>query len=112
MDVYKPVKWISCVGVFSMLHFFPAASAQFIKHIDNQGHVTYGDDPAYDYAADEPSAENREINRNQLRQLREFIDYRARLPKPEPRAPKMTVRTGRAVCLRSLSLSNLKLGCK
>ena len=112
MDGYKPIKWIGCVGVFSMLHFFPVASAQFTKHIDDQGRVTYGDDPDYDYAADEPSAENQEINRNQLRKLREFIEYRARLPEPEPRAPQMTIRTGRAVCLRRLSLSNMKLGCK
>jgi hypothetical protein len=85
--------------------------AQFIKQIDEHGNVTYSDDPSYDYAADEPSQEDQKINAEQIRRLREFLEYRDNLPAPEPRAPKVTIRTGRSVCLRRPSVSNSRLRC-
>ena len=83
------------------------ASGQFTKHIDADGHVTYSQEPSYDYSADEPSEENRRINEEQLRRLREFNKYRANRPKAEPRAPKMTTRTGRSICKKRISLLKL-----
>ena len=77
---------------------------QFIKHVDEHGHVTYSQEPGYDYSQDEPSVENQRINEVQLKQLRAFIEYRATLPKQQSRAPKMTIRTGRAVCKKRISL--------
>ena len=85
---------------------FPALG-QFIKHIDADGHVTYSQEPSYDYDADEPSEENQRINEEQLRRLREFNKYRANLPKVEPRAPKKTIRTGRSICKKKISLLKL-----
>ena len=87
-------------------------AAQFIKEIDAEGHVTYRQDPTYDYSKDEPSAENRRINEEQLRRLKAFVEYRKRRPGPPRRKPQMTVRTGAAVCKRKISLLKLKThGC-
>jgi hypothetical protein len=83
------------------------ASGQFIKQIDADGHVTYSQEPSYDYSADEPSEENRRIIEEQLRRLREFNKYRVTLPKAEPRAPKMTIRTGRSICKKKISVRKL-----
>ncbi len=89
----------------------PPALAQFIKQIDEHGNVTYSDDPSYDYAADEPSLENQNINTEQIERLREFLEYRDKLPAPVPRAPNVTTRTGRSVCLRRLSVSKPRRSC-
>ena len=95
---------------FGLLH--DPSHAQFIKEIDDNGNVSYRQDPAYDYSADEPSEENRRINEEQLRRLREFIDYRANRPAPKRRPPQMTIRTGPAVCKKRISLLKLKThGC-
>ena len=89
------------------------ASAQFIKQIDPDGNITYLQDPSYDYSKDEPSEENRRINEEQLRRLREFVEYRKNLPAAKRRAPQMTVRTGAAVCNKRISLLKLKThGCE
>ncbi|MFC1680725.1 hypothetical protein ACFL1S_02885 [Pseudomonadota bacterium] len=83
------------------------ASAQFIKQIDPDGNITYH------YSKDEPSEENRRINEEQLRHLREFVEYRKNLPAAKRRAPQMTVRTGAAVCNKRISLLKLKThGCE
>ncbi len=97
----------------SMLVCFapPPVLAQFIKQIDEHGNVTYSDDPSYDYAADEPSLENQKINTEQIKRLREILEYRDNLPAPEPQAPKVTVRTGRSVCLRRPSATNPRISC-
>lgn len=86
--------------------------AQFIKQIDAHGNVTYSDDPSYDYAADQPSLENQKINTEQMKRLREFLEYRENLPVPAPQAPKVTVRTGRSACLRRPSISKPRLSCR
>ena len=101
------VQWGANVLVAALWLVSLPASGQFIKHIDADGHVTYSQEPSYDYSADEPSEENRRINEEQLRQLREFNKYRANLPKAEPRAPKMTTRTGRSICKKRISLLKL-----
>lgn len=85
--------------------------AQFIKQTDEHGHVTYSDDPSYDYAADEPSPENQKIHAEQMQRLRELLHHRDNLPARESRSPKTTTRTGRAVCRPRLSLSNPRAGC-
>lgn len=85
--------------------------AQFIKQTDEHGHVTYSDDPAYDYAADEPSLENQKLNTEQIERLREFLQHRDNLHAREPRPPKTTVRTGRSVCQRRPSLTKPRLSC-
>jgi len=89
----------------------PSALGQFIKHTDPGGNVIYQQDPSYDYSQDDPGDENRRINAEQLRRLREFIEYRQGLPQPEPRAPQVTIRTGRAVCRKRLSLLRPGIGC-
>jgi hypothetical protein len=96
----------------SVLYTDIQVSAQFIKEIDADGNVSYTQDPSYDYSSDEPTEANRRINEEQLRQLREFIDYRANRPAPERRPPQMTIRTGSAVCNKRISLLKLKThGC-
>ena len=101
------VRWRATAFVAALWLVSIPASGQFIKHIDTDGHVTYSQEPFYDYSADEPSEENRRINEEQLRQLREFNKYRANLPKVEPRAPKMTTRTGRSICKKKISVLKL-----
>lgn len=100
-------------GALAILTMVSAtAVAQFIKETDAAGNVSYRQDPDYDYSRDEPTEENRRINQQQLRELRKFIDYRARRPAPERRTPQMTVRTGAAVCNKRISLMKLKThGC-
>ena len=88
----------------SNLFLPPAASAQFIKQTDADGHVTYSQDPSYDYSKDEPSAENRRISEERLRRLEAFVEYRKRRTGAPRRKPQMTVRTGAAVCKRKISL--------
>lgn len=88
------------------------AMAQFIKQVDEHGNVTYRDDRSYDYSADEPSLENQRIHAEQIKRLREFLISRDKLPAREPRAPKVTVRTGRSVCLRRPSLTKPTLACR
>lgn len=89
----------------------PPTFAQFTKHIDENGNVTYSDDPSYDYAADEPSLENQKINTEQVKSLREFLEHRDNRPAPGPREPNVTRRTGRSACLRRPSLLKPRLGC-
>ena len=113
-----PSWWVGA-GFFGLLGFaaaiphpLPTAAAQFIKEVDSSGRVTYSQDPDYDYTRDEPDPENRRINDEQLRKLREFVEYRQSLPAPPARNPQMTKRTGPAVCKRRLSLLKAKShGC-
>jgi len=108
-DVFtrSEVPWRATTYAVALWLISLPASGQFIKHIDSDGHVTYSQEPSYDYSLDEPSEENRRINEEQLRQLREFNKYRASLPKAEPRAPKMTTRTGRSICKKKISVTKL-----
>ena len=85
--------------------------AQFLKEEDERGHVTYRDDPSYDYAADEPAPENQRIHAEQMQRLGEFLHHRENLSKRDSRSPETTTRTGRAVCRPRLSLSNPRAGC-
>jgi hypothetical protein len=93
--------------------FASAASfAQFVKEIDTKGRVTYRQDPAYDYSEDQPDEENRRINEEQLRKLREFIEYRAGRPTATRRKPHAIVRSGASVCSKRISLLKPKThGC-
>ena len=101
------------LNVLLILGLNPAASGQFIKEVDSEGRVTYRQDPAYDYSADEPSEENRRINKEQLRRLREFNDHRSKMSDAGVRPPDMTIRTGRSVCRPKISVRRLsRLGCK
>lgn len=88
-----------------------SACAQFIKDNDEQGNVTYRDDPSYDYAADEPSPEIQKIHAEQMRRLRQFLHHRDNLSTRESPSPQTTTRTGRAVCQPRLSLLNPRAGC-
>ena len=49
------------------LLFSVYANAQFIKHIDENGNVSYTDDPQYDYSQDE--LDESEIN-NELEEIK------------------------------------------
>ncbi len=116
-NMYALTKKLQTLGVLILnvlliLGLNPAASGQFIKEIDAEGRVIYHQDPAYDYSADEPSEENRRINEEQLRRLREFNDHRAKMSDAGVRPPDMTIRTGRSVCRPKISVRRLsKLGC-
>ena len=49
------------------LLFSVCANAQFIKHIDENGNVSFTDDPQYDYSQDE--LDESEIN-NELEEIK------------------------------------------
>lgn len=104
---------LSAYVVFLLLIGMPPAEAiaQFVKRIDENGRAVYSQDPSYDYDADDPPLEDQRRNRAQVRQLEDFIEYRAGLPPPRAPKPHATIRTGRAVCLRRISPSRLSIGC-
>lgn len=99
--------------VFTLLCHAPLpVLGQFVKHIDEEGNVSYTEDPSYDYANDEPTEENRRLNEAHLRFLREFDRYPTAGRKFKSSSPNRTIRSGRAVCVNSLSVKSMRLGCK
>ena len=68
-----------------------AAHAQFTKHVDEHGHVTYTDDPGYDYGGDEPSDAEYRAALDRQRQLEQWLDSRQAVPGQAPRSPAVSI---------------------
>jgi glutaredoxin-related protein len=75
--------------------FSVCANAQFIKHIDENGNVSYTDDPQYDYSQDE--RDDSEIN-NELEEIKEYLkerDEAAKLEQAKKQSRKSSIGIGR-----------------
>lgn len=79
-----------------------APQAQFTKHVDEHGHVTYTEDPGYDYGDDQPSDSEYRAALERQRQLEEWLDSRQAEPGPAPRSPAVSIRR-RTHCQRVTS---------
>ena len=79
-----------------------ASHAQFIKYVDEHGHVTYSDDPGYDYRGDEPSGPEHRAALERQRQLEQWLDLRQDASAPERRSPAVSIRR-RTHCQRVTS---------
>lgn len=89
--------------LYPVLLFVTAAGhAQFIKHVDERGHVTYSDDPGYDYRSDEPSDPEHRAALERQRQLEQWLDARRDAPARERRSPAVSIRR-RTHCQRVTS---------
>jgi hypothetical protein len=86
---------ISALFLFCMFLVVFPLYGQFSKHVDEHGHVTYSDDPGYDYGQDEPSAADYEASLERQRQLERSLPTR-QTPRSRGRAalkPAITVRS-------------------
>lgn len=81
---------------------FPAA-AQFTKHVDEHGNVTYSDDPSYDYSQDD--RDDTEIQDEQA-QIDEYLaerDEAARREQARPAKDSSSIGIRRGAVSRSIN---------
>ena len=88
-----------------------STAAQFVKQVDEAGHVTYRNDPRYDYSADQPTATELEQHRHEQAQIDEFLNSRKRSQQPEVRKPMMEYRSGASPCTKRMTYKDIRHNC-
>ncbi len=97
--------------VSSCLLLSSVSFAQFIKHVDEQGRVTYTEDPEYDYSMDEPSVRRLQQHNEEQAGIQQFLDERRRTRPSRSVKPSTTVRTGASVCTKTMSHRDIRHNC-
>ncbi len=62
--------------LLSAFLFAPPVEGQFTKHVDEHGHVTYSDEPGYDYDQDAPSESDYRSSLARQRELEHSLNSR------------------------------------